>query len=137
MVSISSKCPVFQSSPLIHVPKATRDTFYLDIGERILTDITYRSKVKCGLAGIEDLRTNLKDDRMESFALSETLKVRDSSLGQLAGARTDRIVCSTYTFSSMKIIHCIRTIQTSFSQRKGIFFDSLALPLFPYHLLVA
>lgn len=55
--------------------RATRDPFYLDVGERILLDITTRSRVDCGLAGISDLRTNKLDDRMESFALSETLKV--------------------------------------------------------------
>ncbi|KAG6872750.1 hypothetical protein C0995_006952 [Termitomyces sp. Mi166 len=53
---------------------ATRDPFYLDVGERVLFDLITRSKVDCGLAGIQDLRTNKRDDRMESFALSETLK---------------------------------------------------------------
>ncbi|KZV75403.1 glycoside hydrolase family 47 protein [Peniophora sp. CONT] len=54
--------------------RATRDPFYLDVGMRILGDITARSKVACGLTGIADLRTNQRDDRMESFVLSETLK---------------------------------------------------------------
>ncbi|KAJ6614326.1 alpha mannosidase-like protein [Mycena sp. CBHHK59/15] len=54
--------------------RATGDPFYLDVGERILFDITTRAKVDCGLTGIKDLRTNSRDDRMESFALSETLK---------------------------------------------------------------
>ncbi|KAL1668072.1 glycoside hydrolase family 47 protein [Schizophyllum commune] len=54
--------------------RATQDPYYLDVAERILFDITTRSKVECGLAGIQDLRTNKRDDRMESFALSETLK---------------------------------------------------------------
>ncbi|KAJ8086520.1 hypothetical protein PM082_005343 [Marasmius tenuissimus] len=54
--------------------RATRDPFYLDVGERVLYDITTRAKVDCGLTGIQDLRTNKRDDRMESFALSETLK---------------------------------------------------------------
>ncbi|KAK7470737.1 hypothetical protein VKT23_002158 [Stygiomarasmius scandens] len=54
--------------------RATRDPFYLDVGERVLSDLITRAKVDCGLAGIEDLRTNKRDDRMESFALSETLK---------------------------------------------------------------
>ncbi|KAI0028196.1 glycoside hydrolase, partial [Vararia minispora EC-137] len=54
--------------------RATRDPFYLDVGERILKDITSRSKVLCGITGIADLRTNQRDDRMESFVLSETLK---------------------------------------------------------------
>ncbi|PPQ64702.1 hypothetical protein CVT24_008329 [Panaeolus cyanescens] len=54
--------------------RATRDPFYLDVGERVLFDITTRAKVDCGLTGISDLRTNKRDNRMESFALSETLK---------------------------------------------------------------
>ncbi|CAA7259685.1 unnamed protein product [Cyclocybe aegerita] len=54
--------------------RATRDPFYLDVGERILFDLTTRAKVDCGLSGIADLRSNKRDDRMESFALSETLK---------------------------------------------------------------
>ncbi|KAF5388298.1 hypothetical protein D9615_000341 [Tricholomella constricta] len=54
--------------------RATRDPFYLDVGERVLFDLITRARVDCGLAGIQDLRTNKRDDRMESFALSETLK---------------------------------------------------------------
>ncbi|TDL29347.1 alpha-mannosidase [Rickenella mellea] len=54
--------------------RATKDTFYLDVGERILYDLILRAKVDCGLSGILDLRTNKRDDRMESFVLSETLK---------------------------------------------------------------
>lgn len=56
-------------------PKATRDTLYLDIGERVLSDIISRAKVECGLASIANLLTNKREDRMESFVLSETLKV--------------------------------------------------------------
>jgi mannosidase alpha-like ER degradation enhancer 1 len=55
--------------------RATGDSFYLDVAERVLFDIITRAKVPCGLTGIKDLRTNSRDDRMESFALSETLKV--------------------------------------------------------------
>ncbi|KAL5530319.1 hypothetical protein ACEPAF_6576 [Sanghuangporus sanghuang] len=54
--------------------RATRDSLYLDIGERVLYDLILRSKVPCGLTGIADLRINKRDDRMESFVLSETLK---------------------------------------------------------------
>ena len=57
------------------VIQATRDPFYLDVGERVLFDLITRAKVKCGISGIQDLRTNKQDDRMESFVLSETLKV--------------------------------------------------------------
>lgn len=50
--------------------------------ERILYDIIGRAKVDCGLTGISDLTTNARDDRMESFVLSETLKVSLSLLGR-------------------------------------------------------
>ena len=59
--------------PLIS-PQATRDTFYLDVGKEVLTDLIARSKVKCGLATLADVETDELDDRMESFVLSETLK---------------------------------------------------------------
>ena len=45
------------------------------VTERLLNDIEDRGKVECGLTGISDLRSNSRDDRMESFVLSETLKV--------------------------------------------------------------
>ncbi|KAF8627175.1 hypothetical protein AX15_004493 [Amanita polypyramis BW_CC] len=54
--------------------RATHDPFYLDVGERILHDLIKRAKVECGLTSISDLRNNQRDDRMESFTLSETLK---------------------------------------------------------------
>ncbi|KAJ7591143.1 alpha mannosidase-like protein [Mycena floridula] len=54
--------------------RATRDPLYLEIGERILFDLVTRAKVDCGLTGITDLRNNHRDDRMESFVLSETIK---------------------------------------------------------------
>lgn len=56
--------------------QATRDTMYLDIGKTVFSDLLLRAKVECGIAGIRDLRSNSLDDRMESFVLSETLKVR-------------------------------------------------------------
>ena len=49
----------------------------ISFAARIFFDIVRRSKVDCGLASIKDLRTNIQDDRMESFVLSETLKVRN------------------------------------------------------------
>lgn len=58
--------------------QATRDPFYLDVGERVLNDIETRARVECGLAGVENLLSNTLSDRMESFVLSETLKARFS-----------------------------------------------------------
>jgi hypothetical protein len=50
---------------------------YLDIGKTVFSDLLLRAKVECGIAGIRDLRNNDLEDRMESFVLSETLKVRN------------------------------------------------------------
>ncbi|KAF8303422.1 hypothetical protein DL93DRAFT_2090221 [Clavulina sp. PMI_390] len=54
--------------------QATHDSFYLDVGARILEDLNRRAKVQCGLATISNLLLDQKENRMESFALSETLK---------------------------------------------------------------
>lgn len=50
------------------------DSSYLRFGERVVNDIVNRTRVDCGLAGILDLETGELEDRMHSFALSETLK---------------------------------------------------------------
>jgi len=52
---------------------------YLDIGKVVFSDLLLRAKVECGIAGIRNLRNNVLEDRMESFVLSETLKVRTHS----------------------------------------------------------
>ena len=57
-----------------HLYRATQDPWYLHVGEMILRDIKRRSWTKCGWAGIQDVRTGEKSDRMESFFLSETSK---------------------------------------------------------------
>jgi mannosidase alpha-like ER degradation enhancer 1 len=55
--------------------QATHDTMYLDIGKTVFSDLLLRAKVECGIAGVRNLRSNTLEDRMESFVLSETLKV--------------------------------------------------------------
>jgi mannosidase alpha-like ER degradation enhancer 1 len=54
--------------------QATKDDFYLDVGERMLKDLNRRTKTPCGFAVIHDVFTGRREDRMESFMLSETLK---------------------------------------------------------------
>ncbi|KAG8727947.1 alpha mannosidase-like protein, partial [Ceratobasidium sp. 428] len=54
--------------------RSTGDTFYLDVGERVLLDLIRRAKVDCGLSTLSNVQTGEHEDRMESFALSETLK---------------------------------------------------------------
>lgn len=56
--------------------QATRDPMYLDIARTVFSDLLLRAKVECGIAGVRNLRSNDLEDRMESFVLSETLKVR-------------------------------------------------------------
>ncbi|KAL8804137.1 MAG: hypothetical protein Q9182_002771 [Xanthomendoza sp. 2 TL-2023] len=54
--------------------RATRDPWYLYIGEMVLRDIKRRCWAKCGWSGIQDVRSGERTDRMESFFLSETAK---------------------------------------------------------------
>ncbi|KAI9488463.1 glycoside hydrolase [Zychaea mexicana] len=54
--------------------RATRDPFYLHVGEMVLEDLNNRTRLPCGFATIGDVRTGRLEDRMESFMLSETLK---------------------------------------------------------------
>jgi hypothetical protein len=54
--------------------QATKDPWYLHIGEMALRDIKRRCYTKCGWAGLQDVRTGEQSDRMESFFLGETAK---------------------------------------------------------------
>ncbi|KAL8735418.1 MAG: hypothetical protein Q9166_000964 [cf. Caloplaca sp. 2 TL-2023] len=54
--------------------RATRDPWYLHIGEMVLRDIKRRCWAKCGWSGIQDVRSGERSDRMESYFLSETAK---------------------------------------------------------------
>lgn len=57
-----------------HIYRATRDPWYLRVGEMVLHDIQRRCWADCGWAGLQDVRTGEKADRMESFFLGETTK---------------------------------------------------------------
>ncbi|ODN96946.1 hypothetical protein I350_07921 [Cryptococcus amylolentus CBS 6273] len=54
--------------------QATRDPMYLKVGQRVLQDLTRKTKTTCGFATIKNILTGEMEDRMESFMLSETLK---------------------------------------------------------------
>lgn len=54
--------------------KATRDDFYLRVGQRVLHDIRRRTITPCGFATLANVETGETEDRMESFLLSETLQ---------------------------------------------------------------
>ena len=57
-----------------HIYRATRDPWYLHVGEMTLRDIKRRCWTKCGWAGLQDVRNGDLSDRMESFFLGETTK---------------------------------------------------------------
>ncbi|KAI9356617.1 glycoside hydrolase [Pilaira anomala] len=57
-----------------HLYQATKDPFYLQVGEMVVEDLNNRTRVPCGFASIGDVQTGRLEDRMESFMLSETLK---------------------------------------------------------------
>lgn len=54
--------------------QATKDPFYLHVGEMILEDLNNRTRIPCGFASLHNVQTGRLEDRMESFMLSETLK---------------------------------------------------------------
>ncbi|GAQ05595.1 ER degradation-enhancing alpha-mannosidase-like protein 1 [Aspergillus lentulus] len=53
---------------------ATKDPWYLYVGEMVLRDLKRRCWAKCGWAGLQDVRNGELNDRMESFFLGETAK---------------------------------------------------------------
>ncbi|KND02462.1 hypothetical protein, variant [Spizellomyces punctatus DAOM BR117] len=54
--------------------QATKDPYYLEVGEQIVMDLEESTRVQCGFAALADVVKGELDDRMESFFLSETLK---------------------------------------------------------------
>ncbi|RKP26156.1 glycoside hydrolase [Syncephalis pseudoplumigaleata] len=54
--------------------RATKNPFYLEVGEMIVESLQTYARVECGFTSIEDVVTMEKANRMESFFLSETLK---------------------------------------------------------------
>ncbi|XP_063911946.1 ER degradation-enhancing alpha-mannosidase-like protein 2 [Zophobas morio] len=59
---------------IMYLYRATQDPFLLQAGEDILRSIQHSAKTPCGYATIKDVRDHRKEDRMESFFLSETTK---------------------------------------------------------------
>ncbi|KKZ65894.1 mannosyl-oligosaccharide alpha-1,2-mannosidase [[Emmonsia] crescens] len=57
-----------------YLHRATKDPWYLHVGEMALRDIKRRCWTRCGWAGLQDVRNGQLSDRMESFFLGETTK---------------------------------------------------------------
>lgn len=54
--------------------KATGDSYYLEVGRKVLKSLQRYARVSCGYAAVKDVRTNVHEDRMDSFVLAETFK---------------------------------------------------------------
>nr|XP_039269188.1 ER degradation-enhancing alpha-mannosidase-like protein 3 [Styela clava] len=54
--------------------KATADPYYLEVGKTIIENLEKHARVKCGYAGIKDVRTFKHEDRMDSYFLAEMFK---------------------------------------------------------------
>ncbi|KAG8191658.1 hypothetical protein JTE90_016448 [Oedothorax gibbosus] len=54
--------------------QATKNPFYLHVGQEIIESLNKYSKAKCGYATIHNVQDKTLEDRMESFFLSETCK---------------------------------------------------------------
>ncbi|KAJ1956693.1 hypothetical protein GGI12_005240, partial [Dipsacomyces acuminosporus] len=54
--------------------RATRDPFYLDVGEMVLADLNALQRTRCGYASMQNVNSRNLEERMESFLLSETFK---------------------------------------------------------------
>ena len=63
---------LIESAWLLH--RATGDPFYLKIAADLQEKINKYARTECGYAAIRDIRTNVLEDKMDSYALSETFK---------------------------------------------------------------
>ncbi|KHN83235.1 ER degradation-enhancing alpha-mannosidase-like protein 3 [Toxocara canis] len=54
--------------------RATKDPHYLHVAKNVMDSLNEFVRVKCGFAGVRDIRTMTHEDRMDSFVLSETFK---------------------------------------------------------------
>ncbi|KAL5112524.1 ER degradation-enhancing alpha-mannosidase-like protein 2 [Taenia crassiceps] len=57
---------------VLHLYLATKDPYLLEMGVNVLTSIERDAKTPCGFATIHDVQTHTKENRMETFFLSET-----------------------------------------------------------------
>ncbi|GMT05600.1 hypothetical protein PENTCL1PPCAC_27774 [Pristionchus entomophagus] len=54
--------------------RATRDPHYLEVAKTVMDSLNEHVRVRCGWAGVKDIRVMSHEDRMDSFVLSETFK---------------------------------------------------------------
>ncbi|XP_038216675.1 ER degradation-enhancing alpha-mannosidase-like protein 3 [Zerene cesonia] len=61
-----------ESTYFLH--RATEDDHYLQVGKTVLKALQQYTRVPCGYAAVNDVRTRIHEDRMDSFVLAETFK---------------------------------------------------------------
>ncbi|XP_049885459.1 ER degradation-enhancing alpha-mannosidase-like protein 3 [Pectinophora gossypiella] len=61
-----------ESTYFLH--RATGDDHYLQVGKTVLKALQQYTRVPCGYAAVNDVRTRVHEDRMDSFVLAETFK---------------------------------------------------------------
>ncbi|XP_030030126.2 ER degradation-enhancing alpha-mannosidase-like protein 3 [Manduca sexta] len=61
-----------ESTYFLH--RATEDDHYLHVGKAVLKSLQQYARVSCGYAAVNDVRTRIHEDRMDSFVLAETFK---------------------------------------------------------------
>ncbi|KPJ09295.1 ER degradation-enhancing alpha-mannosidase-like 3 [Papilio machaon] len=61
-----------ESTYFLH--RATGDDHYLHVGKSVLRALQRHTRVPCGYAAVNDVRTRVHEDRMDSFVLAETFK---------------------------------------------------------------
>ncbi|XP_022832511.1 ER degradation-enhancing alpha-mannosidase-like protein 3 [Spodoptera litura] len=61
-----------ESTYFLH--RATEDDHYLQVGKTVLKALQQYTRVPCGYAAVNDVRTRNHEDRMDSFVLAETFK---------------------------------------------------------------
>ncbi|XP_004929872.2 ER degradation-enhancing alpha-mannosidase-like protein 3 [Bombyx mori] len=61
-----------ESTYFLH--RATEDDHYLQVGKTVLKALQQHTRVPCGYASVNDVRTRAHEDRMDSFVLAETFK---------------------------------------------------------------
>lgn len=54
---------------------ATRDEYYLQVGKEIVESLQRHCRARCGFAAIAHVTNRRTEDQMDSFFISETLKV--------------------------------------------------------------
>ena len=79
VISKHPEIPVYPLRPELiestyYLYRATRDPRYLRFGKRVMDDINKYMRVDCGFATLHSVFDKSKEDRMESFFLSEVCK---------------------------------------------------------------